>query len=210
VNAVPAAFRRRFAAHNRSCWLAAAASLGAAWLAWLFVFALYTAVVLVFETVRTGNVDLARPPWWYLPLAVALAGAMLVATAARRWIRRFRPPPDRPIIGWHLLPETLMLPAAMTFAIWDHLGARVVFRREEWAEAWQVLKLIFSTRRAPASQLGQWTGDSLPKVLLGLQLTGLIDLHQGEDDWFYRVPSDEEPTVAAMLADEEGAAEPTA
>jgi hypothetical protein len=209
VTDVPQAFRRRFAAHNRSCWMAAAASLGGAWLAWLFVFALYTGSVLLFETIRTGNVDLARPPGWYLPAAFALAALMLVATAVHRWVRRFRPPPDRPIIGWHLVPQVLTLPAAMTFAVWDHLGARVVFRRGEWREAWEVLKVIFTTKRTPVSRLGQLVAANapLPKLLESLQLAGLIDLHQTDDDWFYRVPTDEEPAVAEML-EEESASNP--
>jgi hypothetical protein len=203
VNTLPHEFLGRFAAHNRSCWAAAVVSVVAAAMAWLFFFAIYSAVVLVFETVRTGSTDLLNPPWWYWPSAGCGAAVLALWGIADRWKRRYRLPPDRPIIGWHLLPEFLLLPPKLTFAIWDHVAARVSLRSWERKEAWRLLQTIFVTKRAELPQLALHFPDSrqLSRLLIGLQLTGWIDLHRGEETWFYRTVSDQEPLLRSLLAE---------
>ena len=173
-----------------------------AWLSWMFFFALYTGGVLVFETVRTGNVDLFKPPWWYWPGCGAGAAILVLWGAADRWKNRFRLPPDRPIVGWHLFPEFLLLPAKLTFAIGDHVAARVSLHAWEREEAWRLLQVVFALKRAELPQLGMEFSDArqLSRLLTGLQLTGWIDLHRGEETWFYRVVSDQEPLLRSLLA----------
>ena len=198
--AAPAVFRSRIADHNRSCWIAAALCTLGAWLSWLLFFAFAASLVLVFETVRTGNVDLAKPPDWAIPAGIAAAVIMLAAAAFQRWIRRYRPPPDRPIIGWHLASEFLLLPARITYSIWDHLAARIVQSRNERDESWKLLLAIFEMGRAEESRLAYdfQDPDQLRRMLLNLQLAGWIDLHQSEDGWFYRVSSDEESVLRGL------------
>ncbi len=41
--------------------------------------------------------------------------------------------------------------------------------------------------------------DLLGKLLLSLQLSDWIDLHRGEEDWFYRIRSDQEPLIKSLL-----------
>jgi hypothetical protein len=200
VNDLPPEFTDRFAEHNRSCWAAAFLSVLGTGLAWLFFFALFTGAVLVFETVRTGSTDLMRPPPWYWIVGASLAGALLLLGAVDRWRKRYQLPPDRPIIGWHLFPEFLLLPPKMTFAIWDHLAARVNLSSHDKADAWSLLQTIYLNRRIELWQLAQEIPDERRRnrLLIALQLTGWIDLHRGEETWFYRVLSDEEPLLRTL------------
>ncbi len=209
MNEPPREFLDRFAHHNRACWAAALLSLLGALLAWLFFFAVYTGAILLFETVRTGNPSLFHPPRWYAPVGFCGASVLLVWGAVDRWKNRFRLPPDRPIIGWHLLPEFLLLPAKMTFAIWDHLDARVTLTPWQLAESWRLLRIILSLGRAELPRLTREFPDTRlrTRLLTALQLAGWIDLHRGEETWFYRVLSDEEPTLRALM-DESGPPEP--
>lgn len=204
MDALPREFLDRFAAHNRTCWAAAVVSVVGAALAWLFLFALYSGAVLVFETVRTGSTELQSPPEWYWFGAAGGAAFLVLWGIADRWKTRFRPPPDRPIIGWHLARECVLIPPRMTFAIWDHVMARVRLSAWDRAEAWRLLQTIFATKRAELPELALHFPDSrqLSHLLLALQLTGWIDLHRGEETWFYRVVSDQEPTIRALLAGE--------
>jgi hypothetical protein len=207
VTEVPPEFSARIVAHNRSCWVAAALSLLGAWLGWMIFFALYTAGVLVFETVRTGNTDLFSPPRWYWPSGAIAVAVLVLWGAVDRWKRRFTLPPDRSIIGWHLFPEVLLLPPRMTFAIWDQIDARITLNRQEQAEAWELLQTIFAWKRAEATRLTLEFPDGrrLSKLLTALQFAGWIDLHRGEENWFYRVLSDRESLLKALTtADAEG------
>lgn len=196
----PAVFRSRIADHNRSCWIAAALSVLGAWLSWLLFFAFAASLVLVFETVRTGDVNLPKPPDWAVPAGLAAVVILLVWAGFQRAIRRYRPPPDRQIIGWHLVPDVLLLPARMTFAIWDHLAARIVQSGTERDESWRLLLAIAAMERADESRLAYDFPDpgQLRRMLLSLQLAGWIDLHQSEEGWFYRVRSDEEATLREL------------
>jgi hypothetical protein len=204
VNSLPREFLGRFVAHNRSCWAAAVVSVVGAALAWLFFFAIYSGAVLLFETVRTGSTELLGPPVWYGPGALAGAVVLLIWGSVDRWKNRFRLPPDRPIIGWHLFREFLLLPPRMTFSVWDHVGARVLLSSWERAEAWRLLQTIFATKRAELPELAQHFPDhrQLRRLLTGLQLTGWIDLHRGEETWFYRVLSDQEPVIRGLMTDD--------
>lgn len=199
---VPVVFKSRLAEYNRHCWLAAAFSALGASLAWLFIFTIYTGAVLLLETVRTGSTEYFRPPSWYMPVGFSGVGVIFVLAALDRWRKRYRPLRDRPIIGFHLFAEVILLPARMTFAIWDHLRARVVLSREERAEAWRLLAEILSMGRADSSRLSMEFPQAreLGKLLMALQATDWIDLHRGEDDWFYRVRSDQELFLKTLLS----------
>lgn len=197
----PPIFSRRFTTHNRHCWGAALASFFAAWLAWTVYGVVFTGAVLVFEVVRTGDVDLFRPPWWYYPTSLVLILGLLIWAGVDRWRHRFRSRPDRPIIGWHLLPEVLLLPARLTFAIGDHLGARIKLSAADRREAWRLLRLIWQTGRTDVGKMSGELSDPrlLNKLLPALQMTDWIDLHSDHGAWFYRVRTDQEEVLREWL-----------
>lgn len=197
MNPAPPAFLKSIAEHNRHCWISAILSWGGAFLAWLIFTAIYVGIVLLVETVRTGDVSMSRPPGWMIPVGCGVAVLMLVVASVDRWNRRFQPPPDRQIIGWHLFGDFLLLPARLTFAIWDYLGSKLKLTKWEADESWRLLQIISRLKRVPASSLGQEFGDPvlLPKILLALQLVGWIDSARGDEDWFYYVPSDKQPRL---------------
>ena len=197
---VPAEFRVRIKQHNRHCWLAACMSLAGACLFWTLYLSPVTALALTFETVRTGDTNILNPPSWLLPGLLGFVMVLFVWTAIDRWRRRYQPVPERPIIGWHLVPDVLLMPARMTFAIWDHIRARIVLSRHEREEAWRLLQNIAGSDRASAATLAFDFPDAaiLTKLLMALQLSGWIDLHPGDDGWFYRVSGDQQETVKRL------------
>ncbi|CAN5493768.1 hypothetical protein BH09VER1_BH09VER1_42560 [soil metagenome] len=206
---VPPEFHRRIADHNRSCWIGALLSLLSASLLWLLVGSLFYAVVLLSDVIRTGETDLHQPPVWCLPAAGAIFLTLLTWGGLDRWRRRYRPASDRMIIGWHLFSEVLLLPVRTTFAIYDHLMARIALSRSEVPEAWHLLLVIFEMQRAEPSRLAMDfpNGRKLRKLLLALQLSDWIDLHRGDDDWFYKVTSNNELYLKRLLRVEDAETE---
>lgn len=201
MNEVPRAFLARIAEHNRHCWLAALLSLVGAWLAWMLYAALFTGAVLLMESIRTGDTNILRPPVWFYPVGGGIVLVLLIVAAVDAWMRRYRPLSDRPIIGWHLTTEVLFLPARMTFAILDHIAARVVLSRYERAEAWRLLLLIWQMDRPSAALMSYDFPDprQLSKLLFALQILGWIDLFNGDEDWYYKVRSEETRFLREML-----------
>lgn len=190
--------RKEIAAFNRQCWTAAAGSLFLAWLAWMLAYGMVRGLVLLFATVSRGA-DVVAPPW--INLAFLGASALLLILAGiDSWRRRFKPPPDRPILGWHLIADTLLLPARLTFAVGNHLDARIRLSSHEQSEAWRLLEAVADAGRVEVHELGRDFSDPpiLRKSLDALQVLGWIDLHQGEDDWFYRLQSNREAELTAM------------
>jgi len=187
--------------HNRHCWAAAAVSLLGAWLVWMFYGAIFTGAVLVIEAVRTGDTNLLKSPVWFYPVGLGLVALLLLWAGLDRWVHRFRLPPDRPIIGWHLFGDVLFLPARMTFAIWEHLGARVVLTRHERGEAWRLLRTIDAMERPSVATLAYEFPDGrlLMKLLVALQMLGWIDLYGGGGEWYYKVRSSEQHDLRELL-----------
>jgi hypothetical protein len=159
---------------------------------------LYLSGVLLFEVRASETPELPR---WFYPVAFCgVAGSLAGAIIGRR-SGRFKPPPDRSIIGWHLIAEVFMLPARATLLVWDHLNARIVLSRAEREEAWRLVRTISKMRRADRSLLAGEFPDSarLAKMLEALQFAGWIGLHRGEEDWYYRVRSDQERIVNSLV-----------
>lgn len=192
------ALRREVAEHNAHCWLAALGALLAAWLAWACVYAAVIGPTLLFETIRKG--EAAAFPWWLHPVVAGVVVALLGWGALDAWARRFRPPPDHPVVGWHLLPDFVLLPARLTFAITDHLAARIHPGREAAELAWQVLQHIADAGRVLPHTLGGYfrPAGALGRALRTLELLGWIDLHASEEGAFYRIRSAREEELAGL------------
>jgi len=122
---------------------------------------------------------------------------------ARR--RRFRPVDDRPIVGWHIFGDIVLAPARLTFGIWSHLGAVVRLDSRDLDQALDMLRRIRSEKRCSRSSLGAHISDvgRLPRLLEALQLVGLIDLLQQDDECYYFIPSQEDETVSRMAGMEQ-------
>ena len=200
----PAVFCAQIAEHNRSCWIAAALSLGCAGVAWAIAGVIYAGLVLLFGGL--GPMDALKLPQWFFP--VGLCGVVVLLALAvidRKYRRRFRPVSDRPIIGRHLMEDLLLLPARATLLVWDHLDARIVLSRGERETAWMLIQTISKMKRADSSLLARDFPDSarLSKMLTALQLAGWIDLYRAEEDFYYRVRSEHTKTINSLVAESE-------
>lgn len=200
MNGIPAGFWAKIAEHNRHAALAAVMSLFGAWLAWLFAYGLFSAVIMIGVTAADGIE--ARFPFWLNPLAAALCLVLLLWASVDHWVNRYRPPPDRPIVGLHNIADILLLPARMTFAIWEHWGARIKLSPSEALAAWRFLQVIGSMDKAPIHQLGGLLPQvpDTDKLLTALQLSNWIDLHRNDDGWFYKLRSDRLEDYRALTA----------
>lgn len=167
----------------------------------MFFAAIYTGAVLLSDVIRTDDPGLVKPPDWMFPVGIVIAAVLFVWALVDRWRNRFRLPPERMIIGWHLVPDVLLLPPRMTIAVGDHLTQQVSLNDREREQAWRLLKRIAGQQRMNRSMLGQEFADAklLERLLRALQLTGWIDLHRGQEDWFYCLRSDAEENL--RLAD---------
>jgi len=186
VNTLPPLFRKRFRQHNRQCLLSAVGALLMAWLGWVFFYGFCVALVLLLETVRIG--ESAEWPRWLNPAAGAAALVLLVAAAIRQRWHRFQPAQDRPVIGLHVLWQVLLLPAIWTLSVADYLDARLKLSDYELHESLRLLQLIRDLEKPSLPALGYYVGDAkrLARLLTALQTIGWIDLHRGEDEWYYR------------------------
>lgn len=196
MNSLPAVLRKEIRQHNRQCGLAALSSLFLAWLAWVVAYGLAGAIGLLVETLQTGP-D-ATYPVWLNPWLAGAASFLLIWGAWDAQRNRFRPPPDRPVIGWHMIPDVLLLPPRLTFAVGHHLGARIRLNHHEIQEAAAIILAVAEAGRLPAHSINVDFPDTLTtaKALPALQILRWIDLLKGEDGWFYRVVSDREPILA--------------
>ena len=198
---VPAALNAQIAEHNRSCWIAAALSLWCAVLAWALAGAVYRGLVVLVEALCGGKPT--ELPIWFLAVGLCAVVALLVAGLINRRRERFNPVSDRSILGWHLIAEVLLLPARATFLVWDQLAATIVLSRAERAETCALMRTILGLKRANRSLLARDFPDPgrLSKMLLALQFAGWIDLHRGEEDFYYRVRSDRERDIRFLIAE---------
>jgi hypothetical protein len=204
-----ARFRRVIASHNRHVIVSAALSLAGAWLAWMIAHALVVGLSLgVLTIVRgqeviAGEALLSLPPWLH-SAALGLALTTLVWEAAAERRARFRPASDRPVIGWHLFGDVVLLPARLTFSIGHQLASLVVLGADGRRETLALLRHIRAVGRCPAHSLGAIFPDRrmLEKSLFALQVLGWIDLLRAGDGWDFILRSSASGEIAAMFDDE--------
>ena len=201
-------FRCRISSHNRHVVVSAALSLIGAWLAWTLAYALVVGLTLGALTVVrgqeviAGEALLSLPPWLH-PAALALALASLVWEAAAERRARFRPASDRPVIGWHIIGDIVLLPARLTFAIGHQLASLVFLGSAGREEALDLIGHIRAERRCPAHSLGARFPDRrrLEKSLFALQVLGWIDLLRADQGWDFILRSSASEEIAALFGD---------
>lgn len=192
--------RAQVRAHNIHAFVLAVLSLVAAVLAWELAYFFFVLILLGLVTSARGEPIAVMPPG--IPLtAFGLALALLVWGTIDHFRKRFAGATDRPIIGWHLFGDFLLLPVRLTFAIWGNFAA---IRRIDGFQLARMAELLETIHRAGKARLGalaliEADPVRLHRELEMLQFTGLIDLHRGEGDWFYTVRSTREPELRARL-----------
>lgn len=194
--------RAQVRAHNIHALVLGILSLVAAVLAWNLAYFFFVLILLGVVTSARGEPFVAMPQW--IPLtAVGLALALLVWGTVDHFRKRFAGASDRPIIGWHLFGEFLLLPVRLTFAVWGNLAAIRRLDEAQFARMAELLETIHRSNKARLSALTLVESDStqLHRLLETLQFTGLIDLHRGEGDWFYTIRSTREPEIRRHLAE---------
>lgn len=199
-------FRRRIASHNRHAVMAAILSLLGAWLAWTIAYALLAGVTLGLLTIIQGQEVIAGEkliafPAWLRGAALSAALASLVWAAVDERRHRYHPVGDRPVVGWHLLGDILLLPARLTFGVGHQLAAIIHLSGSEQLEAYDLLQHIHTEKRCQAHSLGALFANPrrLRKTLTALQLAGWIDLLRTEDGWIYIERSCEADELATMF-----------
>ncbi len=199
MSAAPAAFCAELRSHNLHALGGAILSLLAAALAWNLAYFFFVLILLGLETSVRGDFG-GEIPRWILISALALAGVLFIWGLVDAGQRRFAPPSDRAIIGWHLISDFLLLPVRLTFAIGGNLRAVRLLTSSEIGRAWELVLTIHQQGKARLSTLSLIEADParLQRLLATLQLLGYIDLHKGKQDWFYSICSPREPALRAL------------
>jgi hypothetical protein len=181
--------------HNLAVLVAGLLSLCAAVGVWLLLYYLGLGAVLAGRTFVQGDVAVVPATYglWY-------SGVLILTLLGAFGWRFFHPPGklhDRSIIGWHVLPELLLLPASLILAVTDNLSAYRKVRAERLRTAWELLREMLDRGKLVRRKLPQLgiNEELLEECLIDLQFAGLIDLHEGREEWFYKIRGTEEERV---------------
>jgi hypothetical protein len=191
----PRELRSLLRMHNLAVLLASLLSLCAAVGTWVLLYYLGMGAVLAGRTFVQGE-DAGIPStygFWF-------SGVLILTLLGSFGWRLFHPPGklrDRSIIGWHVIPEVLLLPASLILAFTDNLSAYRRIRTDRLRASWELLKEMLTrgkliTRKVPQLGIDE---ELVQESLLDLQYAGLIDLHEGREEWFYRIRGTEEDRV---------------
>lgn len=191
MNSVPRAFFRRLNSHNRHALLGALLSLIAAAGVWGGLY--WGGKVLILLALTSVYGDVAQLPVAYFWVFSGMVALLLTLAAIDRVVNPFPRPDDRPIIGWHLLKQLLLLPALLTFSIYDNLNAYRWLSPTMVHQAWELLLALQASGKVSYHELGQFGVEAAEAeaLLLLLQFAGYVDLHHGRDEWFYLIRSSE-------------------
>lgn len=194
-NSTPRELRAILRSHNATVLIASVLSLLAAIAVWVLIYHLGLGASLAGRTFVQGDQAVA-PATYRLWFSAAL---LLTLTGTFAW-RFFHPPGqlrDRPIIGWHVIPEILLLPASLILAVTDNLAAYRKVKPERLGAAWELLERMLDRGKLLRRNLPQLGINPrlLEEALMDLQYAGLIDLHEGREEWFYRIRGTEEDRV---------------
>lgn len=204
------AIQQRITSHNWHVTTVAFFSLLGASVLWTVLYALSVGLALGFLTILYGQEVIAGNvlqtiPHWLNIAAGGLAVALFCWAAMDEHLLRYRPPPERAIIGWHVLGDFLLLAPRLTFAVMHHLSAFVMLRAGDAAVAAQVLEHVHAVHKCPRSSLAFVTGnaDCVARILRALSLIGWMATVRISDDWALVIPSEVEPYIRQLLGHEE-------
>jgi len=149
--------------------------------------------------------EAARLPLAYFWIFSGAVAVLLTLAAIDRTLNPFPRPDDRPIIGWHVLKQLLLLPALLTFSIYDNLNAYRRLSPTLVHQAWELLLAIQKSGKVAYHELGQFGVESsrAEALLLLLQFAGYVDLHHGRDEWFYLIRSSEAESLKQLASGSE-------
>ncbi|HEY5792495.1 MAG TPA: hypothetical protein VIS74_04305 [Chthoniobacterales bacterium] len=198
MTTAPRAFVRRLNSHNRHALLGALLSFVASAGVWTGLF--WGGQVLIVLALSSIQGPAARLPVAYFWIFCGGVAVLLTLAAIDRTLNPFPRPDDRPIIGWHILKQLALLPALLTFAIYDNLNAYRRLSPEVAGQAWALLTGIYRARKLPYHELGRLglEASQAEGLLLLLQFAGYVDLHHGREEWFYLVRSSEEESLKLL------------
>jgi hypothetical protein len=194
--------RGRLRAHNRAAaWLAIVSFVSGIAL-WGLAYFFFVLILLGLVTAAKGDQG-PEIPRWIPETAFGLAVILLVWGMGDHFRNRYTRLTDRPIIGWHLFRDFLLLPVRLTFGSFANLGAIRRLDAGELERAWELLLMIQERGKVSVSTLGLIESDDRRRLRLvsALQLCGIIDLHHVEEDWFYTLRSSEEGNLRKLLTD---------
>ncbi len=195
--------RVQLRSHNRHAAGLALLSLASALLAWNLAYFFFVLVLLGFHTAIHGGIGAERPAY----VSVSGLGITLVLLVWG-WVdqtrHRYDGVSDRSIVGWHLLGDILLLPVRLTYAIWGNLSAIRRLSDADLARAWELLSVIHCSGKGHlhALALVEPDTDRLYELITTLQMLDLVDLHRGEESWFYTVRSTQFGQIGKLLASE--------
>ncbi len=192
--------RHQLEAHNRHVLLGTLVAALAASLVWAGLYFLGQWLVLFGLTVVRG--EEAQMPADYNRWFLTYAGiTVLLGWGWSLWRRRRPRLRDRAILGPHLIPEFLFLPAALTFSIPANLTAYRRVHPDLLQACRLVLQELLRHPRLEASKIARLdlSPPLLDEALLTLQFAGLVDLHRGDTDWFYTARSSRRSEIEACL-----------
>lgn len=196
----PPAFRRRFLEHNLSALLAALICLFGAIVFTRLGWILWRGGVLFLETVRHGH-EAIEPPWT-LAGYWGLLGVLFAWGGVRGVFRSRSGPPDRPILGLHLIEEFVLLIPNSLFSFFGNLSALRFLGAEQLEQAWGLYRRIAEARKLELSRLGLTESERAraAELLFALQLVDLVQLHTTRDSVVYLARDPDSEKVRRMLA----------
>lgn len=196
------ALRRHVRRHNGQALMLAVFALVLAAILWGVVYLLVFWFALVIVTLslsfdpntllKVNNDQLLGPyfPWKFM------AGALVMLALAgflRRRINATRLREMRWYILWIAFELFMALPN-ITFSVWGNLRAVVRLRRGEALAAWRLLEHIrrLGGRLAVAHVAREIEDqETLPHLLVALQIAELLGVRENEDGWFYYLQNQE-------------------
>lgn len=196
------AVRRHVRRHNWQALMLAVFALVIAVILWGLVYLLVYWFALVIATLSLSfnpntlleitNERLLGP---YFPLEF-IGGALVMMAVAGLLRRRINPTRLRER-RWYILWiafELFMALPNVTFSIWGNLRAIVRLRRGEALAAWRLLEHIRHLGgRLAVAHIAREIEDqeTLPHLLVALQIAELLGVRENEDGWFYYLQNQE-------------------
>ena len=145
------------------------------------------------------NADLISR-WFPAWFAVGAMGMMALASFAGRRIHAAKLRERRLYVLWVAYELFMMIPN-VTFGIWGNLRAIVRLPPREALRAWRVLDHIgkLGGRLAIAHVASEMEEpETLPRILVVLQIAELLGVRENEDGWFYYLQNREAIPQLAM------------